>query len=243
MEVKLINSKDHQKMIVQVLESLRQQEDDVKVTFITRDGRVTSPTTSFLRLLSSVFRDLLSSSTLSSDKQAFIIINDFSTRSVNLFLKLLNNRAALREPLTNKEIDEVVEIAEIFNMKIFKDRDVIPVKTEFSAKPNVIENIKSKSLSSMVDVKEEVEVEEEDSVVLSANIKYSCKMCPSESASSQKLKLHYAHKHFSKWLITEAIKYDAGNKTCKLCRKPFKSPTFNIPDKRARTELGGNDFP
>ena len=61
MEVKLINSKGHQEMIVQAVEALRQleMESEMKVTFITRDGRVTSATTSFLRVLSSLWRDLL----------------------------------------------------------------------------------------------------------------------------------------------------------------------------------------
>ena len=222
-------------MIVQVVESLRQLEDDLKVTFITRDGKVTSPTSSFLRVLSSVFRDLLSSTTTfsSSDQQAFFIIKDFFTRAVNLFLNLLNNRGAIREPLTKVEIEEVVEIAAVFNIKIFQDKDVIPIKTiktEINAKPNVVENIKSKSMNSIVEVKQEVE---EDSVVvedvLPPNIKYSCKICATVSSSSQKLKLHYAHKHFSKWLINEALKYDSGNKTCKLCSKPFKTgQQFNL---------------
>ena len=145
-------------------------------------------------------------------------------------MNLLNNQGSIREPLTKAEIEEVVELAAIFNMKIIKDRDVIPVKTEFNVKPNVIENIQSKSINSIVEVKQEVE--EEDCVVedvLPSNVKYSCKICATVSASSQKLKLHYAHKHFSKRLINEANQYDAGNKTCKLCSKPFKTgQQFNL---------------
>ena len=228
MEVKLINTKDHQTMIAQVVDSLRQLEGDVKVTFITRDGRVSSPTSSLLRLMSSVFRDLLPSSTLSSDQQVFITISDFSSRSVNLFINLLNNQGAIREPLSKAEIDEVVDIAAIFNVIIFKDRDVTPLKVEFNAKPNIIENIKSKSITSIADVKQEVQ----DCVIEDAqptNRKYFCKFCPTETASSPKMRLHYAHKHFSKWLITQANKYDAGNKTCKLCNKPFKTgQQFNL---------------
>ena len=232
MEVKLINSKGHQEIIVQAVESLRQLEleSDVKVTFITRDGQVSSASTSFLRVLSSLWRDILNSPTLSSDKQqqAFITISEFSSRAVNLFLNLLNNQGAIREPLSKAEIEEVVDLAAIFDVKIYEERDVTPIKVEFNAKPNIIENIKSKSMKSLADMKQEVE----DGVTEDAeatNRKYFCKICPTETTSSPKLRLHYAHKHFSKWLISQANKYDAGNKTCKLCNKPFKTgQQFNL---------------
>ena len=140
MEVKLINSRDHQEMIVQVVESLKQVED-LKVTFITRGGQITSHATSFLRTLSSVFRDLLSSTTILPDQQTFFIIKDFSSRAVNLFLNLLNNQGAIREPLSKAEIEEVVDLAVIFHLKIYDY--VTPIKVEFNVKPNLTEIIKT----------------------------------------------------------------------------------------------------
>ena len=242
--MKLLNI-DHERRII---ESLQQSES--LVTLLTSDGSVTA-SSGCLRVLSPLIRDILPSISSSDQHKPVITCKDFSSRSVELFMELLNNEGAIREPLTKGEINQIVNIAATFRIDM-QDRQVIPIKTEFRTKPNLIENIsfeyqkdvklekdgeyfETANFEDSFDVKEALtnstnsvnESSEKDSLMNAVEL--SCSLCDNMSTSKQKLRLHYAHKHFSKVLYREAAKYHTGDKTCTICSRPFKTTQqFNL---------------
>ena len=219
----ILVSVDYKKLLIESL-SL----GDTLVTFITSDGSVTSSSTS-LAVLSPFFRDLVLSA--SDHSQPLVILDEFSSHSVELLMELLNNEGVIKKPLAKETIHQVLTLASSLGIEM-SDSEVTPIKREFrGVKPNLIENINNKYMKHVkleaMDIKEgfEEDVEEASSV----NKDLCCSMCGHEATSRQKFRLHFAHKHFSKTLYKEAIKYDAGNKTCSLCSRPFKTTQqFNL---------------